>query len=164
MLRNFLNFLLPNKADAPVRWVNRDLAIGCLVDESDWLALRVRGVRGVVDLNNEAADLGPIVRRHGMRYLRLPVADGQMPELEELHIVTSWALQRVCEEGPVLVHEGSARGNHALVAAAALVKRGASVSRAGGQLRHAGAAPFNDGQLDLLVRFAGEMMQAAGRR
>jgi protein-tyrosine phosphatase len=117
-------------------------------------------VHGVVDLSDGSADLGPVVRRQGMRYLRLPVADGRLPEPEELHIVTSWMLQRVYEEGPVLVHEAVGRGNHALVAGAALIKRGASVRRASLQLRNAAAEPMTDAQLDLLVRFAGEMTAA----
>jgi hypothetical protein len=164
LLSSFLRLLLPNKVDAPVRWVNRDLAIGCPEDEADWRALRARGMRGVVDLSDEPGDLGPMVRQQGMRYLRLAVADGQLPELEELHIVTSWVLQRVCEEGPVLIHENGARGNHALVAAAALIKRGAGVDRATGQLRNASAAAFGDAQLDLLERFASEMAQVSSRR
>lgn len=164
MLRNFLRLLLPNKAEAPVRWVNRDLAIGCPEDESDWRALRGRGIRGVVDLSDEPGDLGPIVRQQRMRYLRLAVADGHLPEVEELHIVTSWVLQRVCEEGPVLIHESGVRGNHALVAAAALIKRGASVQRASGQLRHASPARFSDVQVDLLERFASELAQVSSRR
>jgi hypothetical protein len=52
------------------------------------------------------------------------------------------------------------RGNHALVAGAALIKRGASVRRASLQLRNAAAEPMTDAQLDLLVRFAGEMTAA----
>ena len=164
MLSSFLRLLLPNKAAAPVRWVNRDLAIGCREDEAEWLALRARGVRGVVDLSDEPGDLGPMVRQQGMRYLRLAVADGHLPEVEELHIVTSWVLQRVREEGPVLIHECGARANHALVAAAVLIKRGASLSRASGQLRHAYPPAFSDAQLDLLARFAGELARVTSRR
>jgi len=164
LLRSFLSLLLPKKTTAPVRWVNRDLAIGCPEDESDWLALRARGVRGVVDLSAEPGDLGPRVRQQGMRYLRLAVADGHLPEVEELHIVTSWVLQRVREEGPVLIHECGGRANHALLATAALIKRGASLSRASGQLRHASPARFSDAQLDLLERFAGELARVTSRR
>jgi hypothetical protein len=152
--------LLMSNVRSNVRWVNRDLAIGCPADEADWRGVRARGVHGVVDLSDGSQDLGPVVRRQGMRYLRLPVADGKLPEAEELHIVTSWMLQRVYEEGPVLVHEAEGRGNHALVAGAALIKRGASVRRASLQLRNAAAEPMTDAQLDLLVRFSGEMTAA----
>ncbi len=163
LLSDIMRILRPSPTPHGVRWVNRDLAIGCPLDEADWQALRARGVRGVVDLSDESSDVGPVVREHGMRYLRLPVADGRLPEAEELHIVTSWVLQRVCEEGPVLVHEAQGRGNHALVACAALIKRGASVRRASQQLRRSSAAPLTDMQLDLLERFAGEMAVVARR-
>jgi hypothetical protein len=158
-----LRLLRPDPTRACVRWVNRDLAIGCPLDESDWQAVKARGVRGVVDVSDGTSDLGYLVRRQGMRYLRLSVADGRLPEAEELHIVTSWVLQRVCEEGPVLVHEAEGRGNHALVAGAALIKRGASLRRASLQIKSALSEALTDAQLDLLVRFAGEMTPAARR-
>jgi len=163
LLGNLMRILRPGPTLPSVRWINRDLAIGCPAEDAGWQAMRARGVRGVVDLSDASGDLGPLVRRHGMRYLRLPVEDGRLPHAEELHIVTSWLWQRVYEDGPVLVHEAEGRGNHAVVACAALIKRGASVRRAGQQLKHASRAPLTDVQLDLLERFAVEMTVASGR-
>ena len=136
--------------------MNKDLAIGCPLDEADWQAVRARGVRGVIDVSASYRDLGPVVRRYGMRYLRLPVAPDSLPEAGELHIVTSWLLQRICEDGPVLIHDTSIRGNDALVACAGLIKRGASVRRASLQVQRLASAPLTDAQLDLLEQFAGQ--------
>lgn len=139
-----------------VRWVNRDLAIGHPADDGDWQAVRARGVRGVIDVSASCGDLGPAVRRYGMRYLRLPVAPNSLPEAGELHIVASWLLQRVCEDGPVLIHDTSIRGNDALIACVGLIKRGASVRRANLQVQRVATSRLSDAQLDLLERFAGE--------
>jgi hypothetical protein len=156
LLRDFLRLLRHGSSNRCVRWVNRDLAIGYPVDDADWQDVRTRGVRGVVDVSASCSDLGPVVRRFGMRYLRLPVASEGLPEAGELHIVTSWLLQRVLEDGPVLIHDTSIRGNDALVACAGLIKRGASVRRASLQVRRATTSPLTDAQLDLLEQFAGE--------
>jgi hypothetical protein len=153
--------LRPGRATRCVRWVNRDLAIGFPIDEVDWRAVRARGVRGVIDVSASYCDLGHVVRRYGMRYLRLPVEPDALPEAGELHIVTSWLLQRVCEDGPVLIHDTSVRGNDALVACAGLIKRGASLRRASLQVRRAAASPLSDAQLDLLERFASETAAVA---
>ena len=156
LLRDFLRLLRHGSSNRCVRWVNRDLAIGYPVDEAEWQSLRARGVRGVIDLSASCGGLGSLVRQFGMRYLRLPVADDSLPEAGELHIVTSWLLQRVLEDGPVLIHDTSIRGNDALVACAGLIKRGASVRRASLQVRRATTSPLTDAQLDLLERFAGQ--------
>jgi hypothetical protein len=156
LLRDFLRLLRHRSSNRCVRWVNRDLAIGYPIDDADWQAVRARGVRGVIDVSASCGDLGSIVRHFGMRYLRLPVAPDGLPEAGELHIVTSWLLQRVCEDGPVLIHDTSIRGNDALVACAGLIKRGASVRRATLQVHRAATSPLTDAQLDLLEQFAGQ--------
>ncbi|HWC28857.1 MAG TPA: hypothetical protein VG845_02135 [Dehalococcoidia bacterium] len=143
--------------------MNRNLAIGNPDAEDEWRWLRAQGVCGVVDLCGAATDLGTVVRRNGMRYLQLPLANGHLPDGGELHIVTSWILQRVYEDGPVLICDDSDLGNDAVVACAALIKRGASLRRASVQLRNASAGPLSDLQLDLLERFAGEMAVSARR-
>jgi hypothetical protein len=164
LLSDFLSLLRLRQADDSVRWLNRNLAIGCPREEADWLAMRDRGVRGVVDLSEEPRDLGPMVRQQGLRYLRLPVANGALPPPEELHIVTSWALQRISDEGPVLVHESDDRGNAGLIACAVLVKRGSSLYRAHSQLKHKSRTPLSEAQLDLLENFAREVSQTLARR
>ena len=157
MLGIFMQVFRSGRIAAGVRWINRDLAIGCPETESDWQAMRARGVRGVVDVSDGCSDLGVMVRRQGMRYLRLAVAHGGIPEPEELHIVTSWILQRA-DEGPVLIHDVSGRGNGELLACAALLKRGSNVYRA----RLQASQGLSDAQLSLLYRFAGEMAAARG--
>jgi hypothetical protein len=89
-----------------------------------------------------------------MRYLRLPVSADRLPDTSELHIVTSWVLQRVRDEGPVLLHESGSRGNNALVACAALIKRGESVIRASRQVKRAHGRQLTESQLHLLEHFA----------
>jgi hypothetical protein len=146
-----------------IRWVNRDLAIGFPVENVEWQALRASGVRAVVDVSDPTTDLGLLVRRQGMRYLRLPVAPGRLPDAEELHIVSSWILQRIAEEGPVLIHDTAIAGNDALIAATVLIKRGAGVRRAVAHIVRTSYELSND-QLALLDRVAGEMATVASRR
>jgi hypothetical protein len=163
LIQKFMRLIQHRRSTACVRWVNRELAIGAPIEDADWRAVRALGVRGVVDLSTGCGDLGPQVRQHGMRDLRRPVSPGRLPEAEELHIVTSWVLQRISEEGAVLINDTSIRGNDALVAATALVKRGASVRTAALQAEHAAMAPLTDAQLEVLERFAGQLMAVSSR-
>jgi hypothetical protein len=147
-----------------VHWLNRDLAISSVAEAEAWPALRELGICGVVDVSDGAADIGWQVRSQGIRYLRLSVAHGRLPAPEELHIVASWMLQRLCEDGPVLVYEAEGRGNHALVACAALIRRGANVRRASVQLRRASWSELSDAHLDVLERFVADVAAALVRR
>ena len=156
--------LRPPQTPRTITWISKDLAIGAPSDADAWLALRSRGVRAVVDLNSECGGVGDTVRDAGMRYLRLPVDSGGLPEAEELHIVATWVLQRISEGGAALIHDPAGRGNDALVACAVLVKRGGNASKARSQLRSLAQNPLNNSQVTLLQRFVAQHVIAVNGR
>ncbi len=158
LLQVIMRFLRPSRTET-VCWLSRDLAIGCPASRDQWLALRDEGVRAVVDLSDDAGDLPALLRRCGLRYLHLRVANFNLPREEEIHIVTSWALQRIGDGGAVLLCESEDRANDALLACAILVKRGASALKAHAQLRGATGLELAQVQLDLLERFAAQQPQ-----
>jgi hypothetical protein len=158
-----MRLLQPSEPRTSIRWVTRTLAIGMPPDPDAWKLVRARGVRAVVDLSEECF-LGAIVRDHGMRYLRLSAHKAGLPEVEELHIVSTWVQQRVGEGGSVLVHDTSVRGNDALVACAVLIKDGASLPRALSRLEGASDVPMSQSQMGLLHQFVAQRAVAARHR
>lgn len=156
-----MRLLRPLDVQGSICWLTRDLAVGCPSEESAWLAVRARGVRAVVDLSQDCGSVGDVVRRQGMRYLRLGVHRGGLPEAEELHIVTTWVLQRIREGGSVLLHDAEGRGNDALLACAVLVKDGSNAARAQAQLRNALDAALSQPQVSLLQQFVAQRVLAS---
>ena len=162
MLHGLLRWLRPQNTPNTLHWMNRNLAIGLPAPMGGWRTIRARGVRAVVDLSQECGSVGGMVREHGMRYLRLSVNGGRVPEAEELHIVTSWVQQRIREDGPVLVHDSSVRGNDAVVACAVLIKEGRSVEWALSKVRGISEVPLSQSQVGLLHQFMAQRFVSAG--
>jgi hypothetical protein len=153
-----MRMLRAQEAGAQIAWLNREIAIGGVGRPEDWPQVYSAGVRAVVDLCDEPGDLGAFVRRQGMRYLRLCVKDGATPGAEELHIVTSWLLERSAQEGPVLIQDGDRVNNDALVACAALIKTGLTYDlalQALARVRPEAALSYD--QTGVLLRFAADL-------
>lgn len=159
-----MRLLKPLETGPSIRWLDRRLAIGIPEPMDGWRRLRTQGVHAVVDLNEECSAVGAMVREQGTRYLRLSINSAGLPEVEELHIVTSWVLQRSREAGSVLIHDASVRGNDALVACAVLIKDGAALERALARLRGISEAPLSESQLSLLHQFVAQQTLATNRR
>jgi hypothetical protein len=128
-----------------------------------WRSVRARRVHAVVDLNRECNSVGTVVREHGMRYLRLSVDRASLPEVEELHIVTTWIQQRIREGGAVLLHDPSIRGNDGVVACAVLIKQGASLAKALLRLEGVYGVPLSEPQIRLLYQFVAQRVVAKAR-
>jgi hypothetical protein len=151
-----MRFLRPFKTQGPILWINRDLAIGRPEDDAGWRALRARGIGAVVDLSAECGGIGERVRSREMRYLRLAIDRTGLPEPEELHIVTSWVLQRIDDGGAVLIHDTDRLGNDALIACAVMVKNGRSVEDARSHLRGLCDTDLAAYQVNLLHQFVAQ--------
>jgi hypothetical protein len=116
------------------------------------------GIRHVVDLTGRGRDNASAVRQNGMRYLALCVEPRAVPRPEELHILSRWAIDRIGEQGRVLIQDSSGRFNDGLVAVAALVKSGLPAHLALLALRRARPESRLDReQSAVLVRFATEL-------
>jgi hypothetical protein len=162
--RDLMRLLRPFKSQGPIRWLNRDLAIGRPEDDDAWQSLRAQGVVAVVDLSAACGSIGERVRQRDMRYLRLPIDRTGLPEPEELHIVTSWVLERISSDGgSVLIHDTDGLGNDALLACAVMVKNGWSVDRAKSQLRRLCDTSLVGYQVNLLHQFVAQRTLAENR-
>jgi hypothetical protein len=164
LLREFMRLLRPLQTPSSITWLSKDLAIGSPMEEAGWLTMRSRGVRAVVDLSEQCGGVASVVREQGMRYLRLPVPPNGLPEAVELHIVASWALQRIADGGSVLVNDVRRSGNDGLVACAILIKGGSSAAKAQDRLRNTVDAPLTEHQAGLLQQFVAQHVMAMNGR
>src|SRR5688500_9032940 len=96
-------------------WLNRDIAISGAKPPTGWVRAYESGVRAVIVLQSTSEDEGASVRSLGMRYLDLHVGRRSVPNLEELHLLTTWAIERNGEDGAVLIHDSQKRNNDGLV-------------------------------------------------
>ncbi len=136
-------------------WVTSDLAISAAPADGDWPAVQAAGLRAVVDLRDEAPDNASTVSAQGLRYLRLPVVEGDAPSPEELASVVDWVMERIAAAEPVLVHCREGKGRSALVACAFLVRLGLPPFEAYQALRRVRPeAAFSQSQDEALRLFA----------
>ena len=155
--------LLRLQPQGSIHWINEDLAIGRPEGDDGWQDLRAQGVRAVVDLSAECGGIGERVRQRDMRYLRLAIDRTGLPEPEELHIVTSWVLQRIGDGGAVLIHDTDGRGNDVLLACAVMVKNGWNVEKAKAHLRRLCDTAMVGYQVNLLHQFIAQRALAENR-
>lgn len=120
MLKRALRFVLRSPSAPQLAWLTRDLAIG----GGQWAKVYEDGVRGVIGLSATPDGDGPAVRASGMRYLGLRLEARAVPTPEELHLLASWANERIGQEGRVVIHDAMKQNNDGLVAAATLVAGG----------------------------------------
>jgi protein-tyrosine phosphatase len=101
------------------------------------------------------AERSALAQTQGLRYLRLPLDEGSAPDIDQLRLVTSWILERISGDGPVLIHCREGRGRSAMVACATLVRLGIPVFDAYQTLRRARPdVALNDAQEEALRLFA----------
>ena len=138
-----------------IHWITDDIAIAAEPSSTDWPALRLAGVRCVVDLRQEAPDNAFVVGAVGLGYLRVPIVEGEAPTQDDLRLVTSWIDEHLSSDGPVLIHCREGRGRSATVAIAALVNLGMPLFEAYRMtLRVRPETAINDAQEGALRRFA----------
>lgn len=149
-------------------WPGR-LAVEARPRGEDWLddeltQWKVAGVDEVVSLltSEEEKDLGLVsegekVRRHGMKFVSLPIQDRQVPESEVRLAEALAGMNRQLSAGRnVLVHCRQGVGRTGLVAACLLIKTGMSPGAAVGAVSAARgiAIPETPAQRDFIERYA----------
>jgi protein-tyrosine phosphatase len=159
---SFLRRILParRRMSHRVYWLTSDLAVSKEPGVDDWAGISAAGIRCIVDLQAEKEDKAVLVRSHGLQYMRLPIGEGSTPTELEMARVTDWIIERIAENGPVLVHCREGRGRSPLVACAALVKLGIPPSEAYKIVRRAKAdVVLTDQQVAMLERWASTRQQ-----
>jgi hypothetical protein len=124
MLRRVLRLVRQEPPGPDLLWLNRHIAIYASAPAGDWTMAYEAGVRGVIVLQDTSEDKGADVRSLGMRYLGLHLERRGVPNPEEMHLLTTWAVERNDEDCAVLIQDSQHRNNDGLVAAATLVKSG----------------------------------------
>ena len=132
-----------------------DIAIGPEPAAGALAAIRARGFYGVVDLREEAPEIGPQVRALDLDYMRAPIVEGAAPTIDELYEITGWVTGHVLSDGPVFVYCREGRGRSAMVAVACLVKLGLPLPEANAILMRARPnAMISTRQMNALEAFA----------
>lgn len=163
MLRRPLRLIKAQESGWRIAWLNPDIAIGSVARAEDWREIYGAGIRAVVDLCGEPGDLGAVVRREGMRYLRLCLRSGVTPGPEELQIATSWLRDRNLSEGPVMIRDIDELNNDGLLACAALMRTGLCYDLATLALERARPeAELKFDQVGALLRFAAQIEASEG--
>ncbi|HEX5140598.1 MAG TPA: hypothetical protein VFX19_06625 [Dehalococcoidia bacterium] len=158
MLRRAMRLVRMDASGPDLFWLNRDLAISGTRNPDHWPVIFDAGIRYVVDLTRPDRDRAAGVRQNGMRYLALCIEPGAIPRPEELHILSRWAIDRMNEQGRVLIQDSNSRFNDGLVAVAILVKSGLPAHLALLALRRARPELRLDReQSAVLVRFATDL-------
>ena len=123
MFRRAMMRVRAKPARPSILWLARDLAIGAAQGAGEWQAVYESGVRCVIDLGAGQAGAGvpvPIFER----YLEAPLAGYGTLDQAQLDALSTWAIEHMENDGPVLIYDSQNRNNDGLLAAAALVKRG----------------------------------------
>lgn len=108
-------------------WINHNLAIGSAPSEArDFAHLARRGIRAVVDLREEAGDDPALIGQYGMDFLRMLIADGTAPDVQDMRQIVEWVANRIAEGKKVYIHCQAGVGRSPTVAAAYLIYRSAS--------------------------------------
>ncbi|MPZ49297.1 MAG: hypothetical protein GEU75_08355 [Dehalococcoidia bacterium] len=154
-MESLSKFFRRERAGHRLYWLTTDIAIAREPADADLPGLHAAGVRGILDLRAEMPERSELASAAGLRYLRVPVVEGDAPTPAELRLATGWVKDRIAAEGPVLVHCREGRGRSAMVACATLVGLGIPLFDAYQALRRARPdVALNDVQDEALRLFS----------
>ncbi len=95
----------------------------------DWDPILERGIDTVIDLEG-GIDHGVPTEANKFLYVYLPIADGEMPDMDRLHAVAKLGAELVARGDRVLAHCGLGLNRSALMIALILMYRGMTGAQA----------------------------------
>jgi hypothetical protein len=146
---------LRNMFGYKIRWAIDGIGVGS--EPSSRKALKTvkdEGVEVILNLCAECGNLHEEERQAGFIVYWLPIADGLVPDLEELDECMSWLTEQVDAGQKVLIHCRFGVGRSGTILGAYLLKRGLNIDQVTGKLDDMPAAPANRDQTKVLEDYA----------
>ncbi len=157
--------LAPDRPRLPpldVAWIRPDLAVGGRVHPANVPRLRVMGIESVVDLRREESDDPTLLAAHGIRFLSLPMTDGDPLTLEQLREGSAWIAAERAAGRRVLVHCQHGVGRSVMLVAAVLLNEGMPLAAALAHIRsRRPRMAFSEGQLRAIQEYAAQRVARA---
>ena len=138
-----------------IHWALDQIGVGSA--PSSQKALRTAknaGVEVIVNLCAECGNLHEEERAAGFIVYWLPIADGLIPELDELDDCMNWLTEQIDGGRKVLIHCRFGVGRSGTILGSYLLKRGLDIDQVVQKLKIMPAAPTNRDQRKLLVDYA----------
>jgi HAD superfamily hydrolase (TIGR01549 family) len=116
-------------------WVRPDLAVGGRLHSANLARLRRAGIASVVDLRIEEVDEAERLAEHGLRFLHLPMTDGDPLTQDQLRDGAAWVQAERAAGRKVLAHCQHGVGRSVMLIAAVLLDEGLTLDQALAHLR-----------------------------
>ena len=111
-------------------WVTPEIGVSGTVHPRHLPGLAHLGIGAVVDLREEGKDDEVLLAQYGIRFLHLPVRDGQPPSQAQLDAGAGWVLMRLAEHSKVLIHCKWGIGRSVTLACCVLIQQGGDAAGA----------------------------------
>lgn len=136
------------------QWITPQLAVGPAPLSLEALdEIRRAGIRAIVNLGGEIAELSDIERENGFDVFFLPVEDGGAPEAPELEHALEWLDEALYLGKKVLVHCRHGMGRTGTFVTTYLIRRGFGLKLAEKTLKGIRSVPTSFAQWRLLRKY-----------
>lgn len=138
-----------------IRWALDQVCVGSAPSsQKAFKTLKDAGVEVIVNLCAECGDLHEKEREAGFIVYWLPIADGLVPELDEMDDCINWLEEQIDSGRQVLIHCRFGVGRSGTILGSYLLKKGMDIDQVFQTLKKMPAAPTNRDQRKLLVDYA----------
>lgn len=137
-----------------VSWITKQLAVGhAPMSYDDLDEIKDSGIQAIVNLCGEFCDLHEIEAVSGFEVKYLPIADENIPKMEEMEEALEWLDEAIYLGKKVLVHCRHGIGRTGTFVTAYLLRKGLHPKLAEKKLKNTRALPSNYTQWQLLKKY-----------
>ena len=140
--------------DYPLKWITESLAVGYAPrSESQLQSIHDAGVKAIVNLCAECYDLHETEKNSNFAVYYLPIADEDVPDIQELDKLIGWMSQQIKSENPILVHCRYGIGRTGTIVLAFLLYSGHDFKTARKMMRPTPSWPSNKLQKEIIDHY-----------